>query len=110
MTFICCHCGLPFASKQHLSAHYLVCKVDEAEVMLYSPSLYSWYMYAIGRNYDRLSMEVYDDKGGWMRLTDRTDDSQTVNLPSYIPRLLSQLSKRPPSLVVVRGSRIRNRA
>jgi hypothetical protein len=108
--FFCCHCGLPFASKQHLGVHFLVCKVDEAEAMLYGPSLYSWYMHAIGRNYDKLSMEVYDDKGGWMRLTDEKDDPQIVDLPSHIPRLLCQRSKRPPNLTVVRKSKFGKRS
>lgn len=80
-----CHCGLPFASVQHLASHYKTCVIgpdanatnptNAASATDTGPSTKSWFVQSLGMNHDYLDFSVYSDQASWMIQTVFTNGS-----------------------------------
>ena len=100
-----CHCGLPFASIQHLAAHYGTCIVDPANANTTGPSLMAWYMHSFGINSKFHDLSVFLDKATWM-LQEVSDPPRVsfsrLGMDENIA--FCRTLKTPPTIVVVRDS------
>jgi hypothetical protein len=98
-----CHCGLPFASVQHLAVHYRTCTVDLATAATTGASLKACYMHSFGINYKFHDMSAFLDKATWM-VQDVSSTPSFSKLAIDEDIAYCRKLKIAPSIVLVRDS------